>query len=94
MIILKSPYNGKGGIVEAGTLLALPPAVEKNLVDDGNAEYCKPDAAAKSLDNKKPLHELTKAEMIERAAELGVADIKETMSKAEMITRIEEHGKL
>ncbi|MGE5631714.1 MAG: hypothetical protein ACM3TR_11530 [Caulobacteraceae bacterium] len=39
MIKLKSPYNGKGGILEVGTVLNLSTEVEKNMVDNGIAEY-------------------------------------------------------
>lgn len=39
MIKLTKPYNGKGILLEVGTVITLPKEVEKVMVENGNAEY-------------------------------------------------------
>lgn len=77
MIKLKSAYNGKGGILEAGTVLNLSAEVEKNMVDNGIAEYytsvsAEPPATGSDSD---PYIDKTAEEM--KAIAESITDIKE-----------------
>jgi len=96
MITLKTPINLKGGIVDKGKSIALPPELEKKMVESGCAEYCNPgitkEAATQPPDSK-PIEKLTKSELLEYAGKIGIKDIIDTMTKAEIIARIEANGK-
>lgn len=75
MIKLKSPYNGKGSILEADTVLSLPADVEKNMVVSGNAEYYKPEASVENSKAENPYAEKNAKEMEDIVQ--GINDVEE-----------------
>ncbi len=74
MIRLKTAMNHKGGIVEEGTVLQLPPEVEEALVAGGNAERFEDDAAQEEAEEPKKAPARKKAEVIASEPETADAD--------------------
>lgn len=104
--ILSLPADIEKKMVESGTAdfspalskVETPPVIDKEDIppkidkEDVTQETRKEDI---TLDVKaKPLNKMTKAELLVHASGLGIEDVNADMKNAEIIVRIEAHGKL
>lgn len=95
MIKLKGPFNYKGTLLEAGVVIQLDPEVEAVMIKNDTAEKFEAEPAIKNTDEETlDLSKLNKKSLLEHALTLGIEGLNHNMTNAEIIARIEEHGKV
>lgn len=90
MIKLKAPLNYRGVLIEKDSIIGyLPVELQEKLIKSGAAERFIPKVAKeeKSVDEK-PIDKMTKSELLEFATKLGIQDVSEQNTKAEIIKAI------
>jgi hypothetical protein len=95
MIKLLIPFNNKGVMLNTGTVISLDTETENKLIKAQSAETFVPETVQTQTDNEsnddKPLSELSKKELLKLAESLGIKDLTERTSNADIIARIEAH---
>ena len=95
MIKLKGPFNYKGSLLEAGTVMVLDADLEKVMIENDAAEAYEPkETEQATADVELDLSKLDKKELLEHATMLGIEGLTQKMANGEIIARIEEYGKV